>query len=57
MQIRLESERYHKILEVKAFHFKCKVRLSWNTAVLEYFALKFNYEGNHFLEEFFSEIF
>ena len=29
---------------------------SYNTAALEFFAGEFNYVGNHFLEEFFSEI-
>ena len=46
----------HEIPAVKAFHLKFKARLSWNTAVLEFFAVEFNCVGNHFLEEFFSEI-
>ena len=45
----------HEIHAVKAFHFKFKARLSWNTAVLEIFAVEFNCVGNRFLEEFFSE--
>ena len=48
----------HEIPEVKAFHLKGKTRLSCSriTAVLEFFAVEFNCKGNHFLEEFFSEI-
>ena len=46
----------HEIQAVRAFHLKFKARLSWNTAVLEIFAMEFNCVGNHFLEEFFSEI-
>ena len=46
----------HEIPGVKAFHLKSKVKLSWNTAVLEFFAVEFNCVGNHFLEEFLSEI-
>ena len=38
---------------VKAFHLKFKGRLSWNTTVLELFAMEFNRAGNHFTEEFF----
>ena len=46
----------HEIQTVKAFHLKFKARLSWITAVLKIFAVEFNCVGNHFLEEFFSEI-
>ena len=46
----------HEIPVVKAFHLKFKARLSWNAAVLEFFAVEFNFEGNYFLKEFFSEI-
>ena len=46
----------HEIQAVKAFHLKFKARLSWITAVLKIFAMEFNCVGNHFLEEFFSEI-
>ena len=46
----------HEIQVVKAFHLKFKARLSWITAVLKIFAIEFNCEGNHFLEEIFSEI-
>ena len=46
----------HEVPAVKAFHLKFKAGLSWNTAVLEFFAVEFNCVGNHFLEEFFSEI-
>ena len=56
MQTSLECVCSHKILEVKVFHFKCKARVSWNAAVLEFYAVEFNCEGNYFLEEFFSEI-
>ena len=48
--------RCHEIRTVKALHLKFKARLSWNTAVLEFFAVQFNYVGNHFLEGFFSEM-
>ena len=37
-------------------HLKFKARLSRDKAVLEFFAVEFNCVGNHFLEEFFSEI-
>ena len=47
---------YMTIQAVKAFHLKFKARLSWITAVLKIFAVEFNCVGNHFLEEFFSEI-
>ena len=50
MSTSLECMWYHEILAVKAFHLKFKARLSWNTAVLEFFALEFNCVGNHFLE-------
>ena len=43
----------HKIPAVKAFHLKFKARFSWNTVVLEIFAVGFNCVGSHFLEEFF----
>ena len=46
----------HKIQAVKTFHLKFKARLSWIAAVLKIFALELNCIGNHFLEEFFSEI-
>ena len=46
----------HEIQAVNAFHLKFKARLSWITAVLKNFSLEFNCVGNHFLEEFFSEI-
>ena len=52
----LECLHCHEIPAFKAFHLKFKARLSWNTAVLELFALEFNCEENYFLEEFFSEI-
>ena len=44
------------IQAVKTFHLKFKARLSWIAAVLKMFALELNCIGNHFLEEFFSEI-
>ena len=46
----------HEIPAVKAFYLKFKARLSWNTAVLDFFSVEFNCAGNHFLGEFFSEI-
>ena len=46
----------HEIPAVKAFHLKFIARLPWNTAVLRFFAVEFNYVGNHFVEKFFSEI-
>ena len=46
----------HEIQAVKAFHLKFEARLPWITAVLKIFAVEFNWVGNHFLEEFFSEI-
>ena len=52
----LECMCYHEIPAVQAFHLKFKAKLSWNTAVLEFFAVEFNSVGNHFLEESFSEI-
>ena len=52
----IECVCYQEILAVNAFHLKYKARLSWNTAVLEFFAVDFNCVGNHFLEESFSEI-
>ena len=52
----LECTCCHEIPAVKAFHLKFKARLSWNTAVLELFAVEFNCVGNHFSEESFSEI-
>ena len=36
----------------KAFHLNLKARLSWNTAVLELFAVEFNCDVNYFFEEF-----
>ena len=56
MPTSLECVCYQEILAVNAFHLKYKARLSWNTAVLEFFAVDFNCVGNHFLEESFSEI-
>ena len=56
----LECLHCHEIPAFKAFHLKFKARLSWNTAVLELFALEFNCEENYFLEVFlrnFLEIF
>ena len=52
----LECVCYHEIPAVKVFHLKFKAKLSWNTTVLEFFAVEFNCEGNHFLEESFLEI-
>ena len=46
----------HEIPEVNAFHLKCKARLPWNAAVLGFFAVEFNCEGNPFLKGFSSEI-
>ena len=37
MSTSLECICYHEIPAVKAFHLKLKARLSWNTAVLEFF--------------------
>ena len=51
----LECVCCHEILAVKAFHLHFKVRLSWNTAVLDFFVVEFNCVGNNFLEQFFSE--
>ena len=51
MSTSLECMCYHEILAVKAFHLKFKARLSWNTTVLQFFAVEFNCVGNHFLEE------
>ena len=45
-----------EIQTVNAFQLKFKARLSRITAVLKIFSLEFNCVGNHFLEEFFSEI-
>ena len=56
MRTNLECVRCHEIPTFKAFLSNLKARLSWNTAVLELFAVEFNCEGNYFLEEFFSEI-
>ena len=53
---RYECVCCHQIQAVRAFHLKFKARLSWITAVLKIFAVEFNCVGNHFLEEFFSEI-
>ena len=52
----LECMCCHEIPAVKACYLKFKGRLSWNTAVLEFFVVEFNCVGNHFLGEFFSEI-
>ena len=52
----LEYVCCHGILAVKAFHLKFRATLSWNSAVLEFFAVEFNCVGGHFLEESFSEI-
>ena len=46
----------HEIQAVNAFYSKSKGRLSWITAVLNFFSLECNCVENHFLEEFFSEI-
>ena len=51
MPTSLECVCCHEILAVKAFHLKSKARPSFNTADLDFFAV-----GNHFLEEFLSEI-
>ena len=56
MPTSLECVCCHEIPAVKAFHLKFKARLFWDTAILEFFALEFNFIGNLFLEEFFSEI-
>ena len=56
LPISLECVYCHEILLVKAFHLKFKARLLWNTTVLEFFTVEFNCVGNHFSEEFFSEI-
>ena len=45
-----------EIQAVKALHLEFKARLSWNTAVLEFFAVQFSCVGNHFLEGFFTEM-
>ena len=55
-QLRMRVLPRSKIQAVKAFHLKFKARLSWITAILKIFAVEFNCVGNHFLEEFFSEI-
>ena len=52
----LECVCYHEIPAVKTLHLKFKARLSWSPAVLEFFAVEFNFVGNHFLVESFSEI-
>ena len=36
MPTRRECASWNEILEVKAFHFKGKARVSWNTASLEF---------------------
>ena len=46
----LECVCCHEIPAVKASHLKFKARLSWNTAVLDFFAAEFCCVGNHFLE-------
>ena len=46
----------HQIQAVNTFHLKFKARLSWITTVLKIFVAEFNSVGNHFLEEFLSEI-
>ena len=56
MSTSLECVCCHEIPAVKAFHLKFKARLSWKSAVLEFFAVEFHWVGNHFLEESFSEI-
>ena len=56
MPTSLECVCCYEIPAVQAFHLKFKAILSWNTAALEFFAVEFNCVGNHFLEEFFSEI-
>ena len=45
-----------RIPAVKISYLKFKARLFWETAILEFSAVEFNCVGNHFLEEFFSEI-
>ena len=46
MSASLECVCCHEISPVKAFHLKFKAKLSWNTAVLEFFAVEFNCLGN-----------
>ena len=57
MSTSLECVCCHEIPAVKVSHLKFKARLSWNTAVLEFFTVEFNCVRNCFLEESFSEIF
>ena len=45
-----------RIPAVKISYLKFKARPLWETAILEFSAVEFNCVGNHFLEEFFSEI-
>ena len=45
----------HEIQAVKAFHLKFKARLL-DYSCFEFFGVELNCVGNHFLEEFFSEI-
>ena len=56
MSTSLECVCYHEIPAVKVSHLKFKARISWNTAVLEFFTVEFNCVRNCFLEESFSEI-
>ena len=56
MPLSLECVCCHKIPAIKGFQLKFKATLSWNTAVLKFFAVEFNCVGNHFLEKFSSEI-
>ena len=56
MPTSLECVCFHEIPAVKTFYLKFKARLFWDTAILEFSAVEFNCVGNHFLEEFFSEI-
>ena len=56
MSTSLECMCYPEIPAVKAFPLKFKAKLSWNTDVLEFFAVEFNCVGHHFLKESFSEI-
>ena len=58
MRTSFECVWCYEIPEVKAFPWKCKAKLSWNIAVLDFFAkyVELNCKGNHFLGELFSEI-
>ena len=52
MPTSLGCVRCHAIPAFGVFHLNFKARLSWNTAVLELFAVEFNFERNYFLEGF-----